>query len=335
MFFNTKNEGTYIIAEAADQHFGSLDNAFELINGAKSAGANCIKFQHHLPDEEMLPDVPMSDNFDQPLYEFLKENAFTIEQHKEVKSYCEDIGIQYLCTPFSLKAAEELLEINVEFFKIGSGEMTDTPTIAAIADMGLPMIVSTGMSTFEEIDRTYNLLDSKNIKFALMNCTSEYPPVYEDINLKVITEMQARYPNATIGHSDHTGDLVTSYGAVALGAKIIEKHIILDKSVNAPDQKVSIDLNELNELVKNIRNLEKASGNEKKVNLRESSIRDWAFRSLVSLRKIKKGEEISQDMIWSKRPGTGIPAPTMNEIIGKIAVKDIENNTLINWEDLN
>jgi len=335
MFFNTKNEGTYIIAEAADQHFGSLDNAFELINGAKSAGANCIKFQHHLPDEEMLPDVPMSDNFDQPLYEFLKENAFTIEQHKEVKSYCEDIGIQYLCTPFSLKAAEELLEINVEFFKIGSGEMTDTPTIAAIADMGLPMIVSTGMSTFEEIDRTYNLLDSKNIKFALMNCTSEYPPVYEDINLKVITEMQARYPNATIGHSDHTGDLVTSYGAVALGAKIIEKHIILDKSVNAPDQKVSIDLNELNELVKNIRNLEKASGNEKKVNLRESSIRDWAFRSLVSLRKIKKGEEISQDMIWSKRPGTGIPAHKMNEIIGKIAVKDIENNTLINWEDLN
>ena len=334
MFFNTKNEGTYIIAEAADQHFGSLDNAFQLINGAKSAGANCIKFQHHLPDEEMLPDVPMSDNFDQPLYEFLKENALTIEQHKEVKSYCEDVGIQYLCTPFSLKAAEELLEINVEFFKIGSGEMTDTPTIAAIADMGLPMIVSTGMSTFEEIDRTYDLLNSKNIEFALMNCTSEYPPIYEDINLKVITEMQARYPNATIGHSDHTGDLVTSYGAVTLGAKIIEKHIILDKNVNAPDQKVSIDLNELNELVQNIRNLEKALGNEKKVNLKENSIREWAFRSLVSLRKINRGEEITQDMIWSKRPGTGIPSHKMNEIIGKKAVKDIEHNTLINWEDL-
>lgn len=335
MFFNKKNEGTYIIAEAADQHFGSLDNAFELINGAKSAGANCIKFQHHLPDEEMLPNVPMSDNFDQPLYEFLKENAFTIEQHKEVKSYCEEVGIQYLCTPFSLKAAEELLEINVEFFKIGSGEMTDTPTIAAIADMGLPMIVSTGMSTFEEIDRTYNLLDSKNIKFALMNCTSEYPPVYEDINLKVITEMQTRYPNATIGHSDHTGDLVTSYGAVTLGAKIIEKHIILDKSVNAPDQKVSIDLNELKELVKNIRNLEKALGNEKKVNLKEDPIREWAFRSLVSLRKINIGEEITQDMIWSKRPGTGIPSHRMDEIIGKKAIKDIEYNTLISWEDLN
>lgn len=335
MFFNKKNEGTYIIAEAADQHFGSLDNAFELINGAKSAGANCIKFQHHLPDEEMLPNVPMSDNFDRPLYEFLKENAFTIEQHKEVKSYCEEVGIQYLCTPFSLKAAEELLEINVEFFKIGSGEMTDTPTIAAIADMGLPMIVSTGMSTFEEIDRTYNLLDSKNIKFALMNCTSEYPPVYEDINLKVITEMQTRYPNATIGHSDHTGDLVTSYGAVTLGAKIIEKHIILDKSVNAPDQKVSIDLNELKELVKNIRNLEKALGNEKKVNLKEDPIREWAFRSLVSLRKINIGEEITQDMIWSKRPGTGIPSHRMDEIIGKKAIKDIEYNTLISWEDLN
>ena len=335
MFFKSNSNKTYIIAEAADQHFGSVENAFLLIEGAKNAGADCIKFQHHLPDEEMLPDVPMSDNFDQPLYEFLKENAFTIEQHKEVKDYCDEVGIQYLCTPFSLKAAEELLTLNVEFFKIGSGDMTDTPTISAIADMGLPMIVSTGMSTFEEIDRTYELLSSKNIQFALMNCTSEYPPIYEDINLKVITEMQDRYPNAAIGHSDHTGDLVTSYGAVTLGARLIEKHIILDKNISAPDQKVSIDLDELKQLVKNIRNLEKSLGNEKKVNLKENSIREWAFRSIISLRKINSGEEITQDMIWSKRPGTGIPSHKMDEVIGKIAVKDIENNTLINWEDLN
>lgn len=334
MFWKNQDE-VYIIAEAGDQHFGSLDAAFELVDGAKYAGANCIKFQHHLPDEEMLPDVPMSSNFDQPLYEFLKENALTIDQHRKVKNYCEKINIDYLCTPFSLKAAHELITIGVEFFKIGSGEMTDTPTVSAIADMGLPMIVSTGMSTFDEIDRTYNLLIKKNIPIALMNCTSEYPPIYEDINLKVIPLMQKRYPKATIGHSDHTSDLVTSYGAVAVGAKILEKHIILDKSIKAPDQKVSLDLNELNQLVKDVRNLEKALGSEKKVNINENPIREWAFRSIVSLRDIEPGETIVQEMIWSKRPGTGIPSFRMEELIGKSVKNKIKKNTLISWEDLN
>jgi len=334
LFWKNQDE-VYIIAEAGDQHFGSLDAAFELVDGAKYAGANCIKFQHHLPDEEMLPDVPMSSNFDQPLYEFLKENALTIDLHKKVKNYCEKINIDYLCTPFSLKAAHELITIGVEFFKIGSGEMTDTPTVSAIADMGLPMIVSTGMSTFDEIDRTYNLIIKKNIPIALMNCTSEYPPIYEDINLKVIPLMQKRYPKATIGHSDHTSDLVTSYGAVTVGAKILEKHIILDKSIKAPDQKVSLDLNELKQLVKDVRNLEKALGSEKKVNINENPIREWAFRSIVSLRDIEPGETIVQEMIWSKRPGTGIPSFRMEELIGKSVKNKIKKNTLISWEDLN
>ena len=333
MFWKNQDE-VYIIAEAGDQHFGSLDAAFKLVDGAKNAGANCIKFQHHLPDEEMLPDVPMSSNFDQPLYEFLKENALDIDQHKKVKDYCETVNIDYLCTPFSLKAAHELLTIDVKFFKIGSGEMTDTPTVSAIADMGLPMIVSTGMSTFEEIDRTYQLLIKKNIPIALMNCTSEYPPIYEDINLKVISLMQKRYPKATIGHSDHTNDLVTSYGAVAIGAKILEKHIILDKSIKAPDQKVSLDLDELKKLVENVRNLEKALGDKKKVNTKENPIREWAFRSIVSLRDIEPGETIIQDMIWSKRPGTGIPSFRMEELIGRSVKTRIKKNTLIKWEDL-
>ena len=333
--FNLKiNSSVYIIAEAADQHFGSTDNGKRMIEGAKAAGADCIKFQHHLPDEEMLPDVPMSDNFDKPLYEFLKENALSIEEHSVLKDYCLEVGIDYLCTPFSLKAAEELLTIDVKAFKIGSGEMTDTPTVSRIADMGLPMIVSTGMSTLEEIDRTYELLVEKGVDFVLMNCTSEYPPIYEDINLGVISKMIERYPKANIGHSDHTGDLITSYGAVALGAKIIEKHIILDKSSIGPDQKVSIDLNELKEMVNEIRNLEKAMGSEKKVNEKEKIIRDWAFRSIVSTVKIKKGEIITQDMIWSKRPGTGIPSHEMEIVIGKTALKDIESNVMINWNDL-
>ena len=154
----------YIIAEACDNHMGSLDAAKEMCRQAKLAGCDCIKFQHHLPDEEMLPDVPMTSNFDIPLYEFLKRYALTLDQHKELMDFCDEIGIQYLCTPFSLKAAQELNELGVAAFKIGSGEMDDIPMLKAIAKMGKPMIVSTGMATMDEIKRTYDVLADEGIE---------------------------------------------------------------------------------------------------------------------------------------------------------------------------
>ncbi|MDD5669794.1 MAG: N-acetylneuraminate synthase family protein [Candidatus Omnitrophica bacterium] len=323
----------YIIAEGCDNHLGDLKKAKDMCLLAKKAGADAIKFQHHLPDEEMLPDLPLSSNFNIPLYEFLKRYALTLNQHKELKNFCEKIGIQYLCTPFSFKAAEELLILKVDAFKIGSGEMTDTPTLKKIAAFGKPMIVSTGMCTFKEIDRTYKMLVQTGIPLALTNCVSEYPPVYEDINLKVITKMIKRYPRAVIGHSDHTPDLVTCFAAVAYGAKIIEKHVILDKQQPGPDQSVSIDFDDLAELVDGIRKIERASGNKKLVHKKEKQIRAWAFRSIVSTRNIKKGEVVKEDMIWSKRPGTGIPSYMYSKLIGLKAKKDIPANTLLAWRD--
>lgn len=324
----------YVIAEGCDNHMGDLEVAKQMALLAKLSGCNAIKFQHHLPDEEMLKDVPMSDNFDIPLYDFLKLYALSLDDHIELKKYCEDIDMTYLCTPFSLKAAQEINEIGVEAFKIGSGEMTDVPTLEAIAKLGKPMIVSTGMCTFEEIDRTYNALVKYNIPLAFTNCVSEYPPVYEDINLGVIPKMIDRYDKAIIGHSDHTPDLYTCYGAVALGAAIIEKHVIIDKLTPGPDQSVSIDFNDLKNLVDGVRKVKKANGDIKEVHDKEASIREWAFRSIVSLREIKKGEVITQDMIWSKRPGTGIPSHRMNEVIGKTAVRDIKNNVLVSIDDI-
>jgi len=324
----------YIIAEGCDNHMGDLQVAKEMCLRAKLAGADCIKFQHHLPDEEMLKDVPMSSNMEIPLYDFLKLNALTLNQHVELMKYCKEIGIQYLCTPFSLKAAYELNEIGVDAFKIGSGEMTDIPTLKKIAELGKPMIISTGMCTLDEIERTYNALADTGIEIAFTNCLSEYPPKYEDVNLGVIAEMKKRFPKAVIGHSDHTPDLYTCYAATALGAKIIEKHVIISKQTPGPDQSVSIDFYDLYHLVDGIRKIELASGNEKVVHKNEEDIRSWAFRSIVSLRKIKAGEIITQDMIWSKRPGTGIPSYKMQELIGKVAKNDIEKNTLIMWNDL-
>ena len=328
------NSQVYIIAEGCDNHLGSLERAKEMCLRAKLAGADAIKFQHHIPDEEMLPDAPMSDNFEIPLYEFLKRYALTIDQHAELKDHCESIGIQYLCTPFSWKAAQELNDIGVEAFKIGSGEMTDIPTLRNIAKFGKPMIVSTGMSTLEEIDRTYNVLKEVRIPFVLMNCVSEYPPVYEDINLGVIKIMKERYPEAVIGHSDHTPDLYTSFAAVTLGAKVIEKHVILDKKQRGPDQSVSIDFHDLTCLVDGIRKIEVSLGDRKKVHEKEKDIRRWAFRSIVSTKRISAGERIAEDMVWSKRPGTGIPSYMLNKVIGLRARRDIPANSLLSWDDL-
>ena len=324
----------YVIAEGCDNHMGDVETAKQMALLAKLAGCDAIKFQHHLPDEEMLKDVPMSDNFDIPLYDFLKLYALTLKEHIELKKYCESIDITYLCTPFSLKAAQEINSIGVDAFKIGSGEMTDVPTLEAIAQLGKPMIVSTGMCTLEEIDRTYNALIKYDIPLAFTNCVSEYPPVYEDINLGVIPKMIARYDKAIIGHSDHTPDLYTCYGAVALGAAIIEKHVIIDKLTKGPDQSVSIDFNDLKNLVDGVRKVKLAGGAVKQVHEKEKSIREWAFRSIVSLREIKKGETITQDMIWSKRPGTGIPSYKMNDVLGKKAARDIKNNVLVLPEDI-
>ncbi len=324
----------YIIAEGCDNHLGNIETAKEMIRQAKLAGADAIKFQHHLPEEEMLPDVPMSSNFNMPLFEFLKRYALTLKQHIELKKYSLEIGIQYLCTPFSWKAAQELNQIGLDAFKTGSGEMTDIPTLERISRFGKPMIVSTGMCTFEEIDRTYEALIKLSTPLILTNCVSEYPPVYEDVNLRVITKMIQRYPQAMIGHSDHTPDLYTSFSAVTLGAKVIEKHVILDKRQPGPDQSVSIDFRDLAHLVDGIRKIESALGDEKKIHPHETKIREWAFRSLVSTKKIASGQIMTDDMLWSKRPGTGIPSHLREKIIGRRTKVEIPANVLISWEDI-
>ena len=325
---------TFIIAEACDNHFGQLDTAMEMVRQAKLAGADAVKFQHHLPDEEMLPDAPMSDNFDEPLYDFLKRHALKLEDHRKLMEYAESLGIIFLCTPFSWAAAQELNELGVPAFKIGSGEMTDIPTLVRIAEFGRPMLVSTGMSTFDEIDRTYRALEKTGADLALLNCVSEYPPVYEDLNLRVIESMIERYPAAVIGHSDHAPDLYTAFAAVVLGARIIEKHVILDKRLPGPDQSVSIDFRDLADLVDGIRKVEAAMGSTKQVHPREAQVREWAFRSLVTTRPVAKGEVLTQDAVWSKRPGTGIPAQQMEDVLGRRASRDLPANTMFTWQDL-
>lgn len=327
----------YIVAEACDNHLGSVARAFNMIHRAKLAGADAIKFQHHLPDAEMLPDVPRSDNFaGASLYDFIKANALSLDAHRALMAECRRIDIQYLCTPFSWPAACELESIGVDAFKIGSGELSDLPFISRVAQFALPMIVSTGMSTWDEIDRTYALLTSRehDADIALLNCVSEYPPAYDDVNIDVLTEMKRRYPLAVVGHSDHTPDLYTSFAAVTLGACIIEKHVTLDKATPGPDQSVSIDFKELVSLVDGIRKIESSRGSMRRVHAREAKIREWAHRSLVTLRPLRVGDVIKSEDLWSKRPGTGIPSWRMDEYVGRRVVRDVAVNALLADDDV-
>jgi N-acetylneuraminate synthase len=327
-------EPCFVIAEACDNHLGNIEVAKEMVRQAKACAVDAIKFQHHLPDEEMLRDgVPMSANFNIPLYEFLQRYALKLDQHYELYRYCKELGIIYLCTPFSRKAAEEMNAMGVSAFKIGSGELTDLPTLKVIAGFGKPMILSTGMAEWHEIDETMKTLRPINHQIILLNCVSEYPARHADVNLNVIREMERRY-DVIVGHSDHTPDIYTSVAAVALGAKLIEKHFILDRGQPGPDQSVSIEPYEMRELVIGVHRVEKALGNNKKVHDLERQIRSWAHRSVVSIRPISKGSRIVPDMVWTKRPGTGIAAKHLEEIISRTAVCDIPADHLIQWEEL-
>ncbi|MFC1516098.1 N-acetylneuraminate synthase family protein [Thermodesulfobacteriota bacterium] len=319
------------IAEAAVEHLGSLNVAKRMADVAKSIGADFIKYQLHLPEDEMIPN---SIHFwGGSLDDVLAQYNLNISDHEALMTYCEDIGIQYLCTPFCSKAADILDELGAVAFKIGSGEMTNIPMIRSIAKKGKPMIVSTGMATLDEIDATVAVLVEEKTAFALMNCTSIYPAPYDKINLGFIPEMMNRY-GVPVGHSDHTPDIWTSLGAVMKGAKIVEKHFTLKRDLKGPDFEVSLEPEAFGMMIDAIRKLEMATGAEKRIFDEEAVVRDWAHHSVVSLCPIKKGTVLTEEMVGVKRPGRGIPARHMHEFIGQVATRNIEMNELLAWEDI-
>jgi N,N'-diacetyllegionaminate synthase len=331
-----KNNNTIIIAEACDNHFGSLSNAFKMVDLAKKSGADIIKFQHHLPDEEMLKNVPKSKNFKISLYNFLKKYALKIEDHYQIKNYCKRKKIKYLCTPFSFKAALEINKLGVDTFKIGSGEFLDLFFIEKMIKLKKDLIFSTGMSNEAEVNfmhKKISKLKNKSQNIAFMHCTSEYPPNSNDLNLRHITQMIKKYPKFYIGHSDHTNDIYTSIAAVSLGAKIIEKHVYLDGLNHGPDKDVSISFSKLKNLVSIIRKLEPSLGARKFLHQKEKIIRAWAHRSIVSTTYLPKNKILGLSDITTKRPGTGIPSIMYKKVIGKKLKKNVLKNTLLKKSD--
>lgn len=336
-----ENEPVVIVAEFSDGHMGDLEKAKKLVKAAKDSGADVAKFQMHFPEEEMVSNVKM---WAGDLQEILKKVWFSPENHKAIMNYCKEIGIQYLCTPFSPKAVDVLNEMRVEGFKTGSGDICNLPLHRKIAKIsaatGKPVFISTGMCTIDELEETISIYREEGGHFLLMNCTSEYPiNDYSHVRLGLIPELRKRF-DTFVGHSDHTIDVYTSFAAVVLGAKIIENHFTLDRNGPFPDDVMSLDPAMMKDLVDGIRKIEQAlKGNEKNVLPEEQEIRSWAFHSVVSNADLNKGDEITLENVRPARPGWGIPAKYLDEkyskeLIGRRANKDILKNTIIKWEDL-
>ena len=326
----------YIVAEACINHQGDIAIARKMTYIAHAMGVDAIKFQMHVLDDEMLRQAPQSDNFAEPLYDTLDKTNLSVDKHRELQTLCTELGIDYLCTPFSKASADIVDGLGVPAIKVGSGELTNIPLQKHIAAKGRPMIVSTGMTELHEVEETVAAIKAAGVPLILTHCVSAYPCPYERVNLGVIPKYRDLF-GVPVGLSDHSVGIYTSLGAIALGACLIEKHFTLDRSWPGPDHRSSIEPFELGELVKGARAVFEAGGSERAIFPEEREIVAWARESVVSQTAIAKGTQISADMVTVKRPSPGdgaIAAKRLDEVIGKRATADIAKDRQVLWSEI-
>ncbi|CAM2007635.1 N-acetylneuraminate synthase family protein [Acanthopleuribacter pedis] len=322
-----------VIAEIGINHEGELNKALQMVDDAAAAGCNCVKFQCHVIEDEMIPNEVVPGNADESIWEIMKRCALSEAEEIRLKNYVEEKGLFYLSTPFSRAAADRLHKMGVQAFKIGSGECNNYPLIEHIAAMGKPIILSTGMNDLASIEPAVAMLRAAKVPFALMQCTSMYPTPYEKVRLGGVSELAQAFPDAVLGLSDHSLGIYTCLAAIPLGARILEKHFTSDKSWPGPDVPISIDPGELNQLVVGSEAVWRALGGGKDILPEEQPTIDFAYACVVSIRPIEAGETLSKDNIWCKRPGTGqILAKDFDSLLGKTTRQAIPNNTALTWD---
>ena len=326
----------FIIAEAGVNHNGSLDLAKKLVDRAVDACVDCVKFQTFNPTDMVTNVASKADyqkkntNNTESQLEMLKELSLKEDEFVSLKDYCDKKGILFLSTPFDLESVDFLETLGCDKWKVPSGEITNYPYLVKIAKTGKPVIMSTGMSTIDEIRQALGVLRQNGSgEISLLHCNTQYPTPYEDVNLRAMLTLRDEF-GVTVGYSDHTPGIEVPIAAVAMGAKIIEKHFTLDRNMGGPDHKASLEPDELKAMVVCIRNIEKALGNsEKRVTESEKENIAVARKSIVAKTGIKKGDIISEGNITTKRPGTGISPMEWNEVIGTRAIRDFETDELI------
>lgn len=327
--------GVYIIAEAGVNHNGNFEVACKLVDAAKDAGVDCIKFQtfksknlvsHNAQKAEYQKDTTGGGS----QAEMLKKLELNYDEFLALKDYCDKVGICFLSTPFDFESIDFLNSINIQFWKIPSGEITNYPYLVALATTGKPVVMSTGMCEMAEIIAAIDVLRNNGTKdIKLLHCNTEYPTPFEDVNLRAMQTMRDSL-GLDVGYSDHTKGIEVPVAAVALGATVIEKHFTLDRNMEGPDHKASLEPDELKAMVSSIRHIEQALGNGDKIpSPSEKKNIAVVRKSIVAKTDIKEGDIFSENNVTVKRPGTGISPMRWLEVIGTKAVRDFEEDELI------
>ncbi len=328
--------GIIIIAEAGVNHNGSIELAKKMADAARKAGADYIKFQTFIPEKLVsryaAKAAYQKENTgnDESQLDMLRKLALTQDNFIELQKYCQEIGIGFISTPFDIESILFLNQLNMDFWKLPSGEITNLPYLEAIAGTHKKVVMSTGMSEMEEIRNAIHVLEENGANdITLLHCNTEYPTPYEDVNLLAMKQM-AEVLHKPVGYSDHTRGIEVSIAAAALGAAVIEKHFTLDRQMPGPDHKASLEPDELQMLVQSVRNIEKSLGDgQKKRTKSEEKNCQAARKSIVARCHINAGEVFSEENITVKRPGSGISPMRWHEIIGQAALQNYEEDELI------
>ena len=325
-----------VIAEIGINHEGSLKVAFEMVDAAHRAGAEMVKHQTHVVDDEMshLAKEVVPGNADVSIYEIMKRCALNEEDETKLKAYVESKGMIFISTPFSRAAADRLERMGVSAYKIGSGECNNYPLIEHIAAFGKPMIVSTGMNTIDSVQKTVDILEKYEVPYALLHTTNLYPTPPELVRLGGMQALQEAFPQAVVGLSDHTTSNLACFAATALGASVLERHFTDSMERKGPDIVNSMDPQAMQELIEGSAEIALMRGGKKEPSAQEQVTIDFAFATVVSIKAIKKGEVLSKENLWVKRPGTGeILAESYTGLLGKKALHDIANDQHLTWSD--
>ena len=321
-----------VIFELGINHNGSLNLAKKIVDDAIKAGAEIIKHQTHIPDDEMSLEakkiVPI--NSHKNIYDLIEECSLNEIKELQLKKYIEKKGAIFLSTPFSRKAVDRLVKFKVKAFKIGSGECNNYPLVDYIASFGKPIIISTGMNDVNSIKKAIKILKKRKVNYAILHTTNLYPTLHSQVRLNALTELKKIFPNTVIGLSDHTGDNYTSYAAIAMGASIIEKHFIDKSSRKGPDITASVNTQQMSELLKGVVLIHRALPGGIKPISKEKKTANFAFASVVSNLDIKRGEILNKNNIWVRRPGNGdFSANEYYSLLGKKIKKNVKKNTQI------
>lgn len=326
-----------VIAEIGINHGGSLDTAKVLVDAAIKSGAEIIKHQTHIADDEMSTEAKsiIPSNASDSIYEIIERCSLSEESERELMNYVIQKGAIFISTPFSRAAADRLEKFDVPAFKIGSGECNNYPLVQHIANFGKPIILSTGMNSLATIAPAVDIIRKAKVPFALLHCTNIYPTPHKLVRLKAIQQLKKEFPDAVVGLSDHTTSNHTCLGAVALGASILERHFTDTSERLGPDITSSMDRNELKELIEGSRIIFEAMNGSKSALPEEASTISFAFASVVSTRDIAAGETLNEKNVWVKRPSGGdFPASQYFNVLGKVAINDIRGGFQISKKDI-